>query len=827
MKKLPKKLVWTLGVILGLVLVVVVGVRLFFPADKVKEMAVDLASEKLGREVTVAEAGVSLSGGLGVRLKGVAVANPPGFSGAPMFAAEEIDLKLELRPLLQREFQVKRLVVGRPRVRLVRLAGGGDNFTFEAAADEERAPVANDPATPASVNDTAVRFDRLEIHAGRLLFRDEETGQQVELAGIDWTGNLANPTAGRFQSRGLASVDSLIVSGAGPVPVLPVVLDYELSFDATDKLLELTRGDWKIDSLPVDCTGRMSLVPESLRISGSARATGLSLTDFLAYVPAEQQSRLEDFTITGTADAQAEFEFDQARPEPVTYSGEVLVKDLAAVAADVEGELSVSRTRVVFDTASAQVTTEGGSFADQPLALELNVREFENPVFSGRLAGEVDLVFAGPFLPAEKGISLTGRCALEGTFEGRADAVEDLVYDARAEFRDVFYADNVLPDTLHSLNGSARFGPDEVTVEKMEAIFGAGDLTVTGRMTGHLPYFLPAEKENRASLPRPEISFTATSRRIDIDKLFPAASPGAAADGAPSAAPLPDSVATAAVPDILAAGTIAADTLIYSEVPFTGVTGKLRLADRVLTCTDVSASVYGGTAAGNVAIDLGDLNDPGYSGTYEARQIEADNFVSRFVGRSGVLFGKAGLAGSFQARGKDPERIKRTLTLDSEATMVSGKVVTGQFVGSTLGDLAAKAGRDFQPEQGLKDLSTLIKVENGRVGLNDLKTRLGNLGDLTLGGSYGFDGSLEYDGALLLTREQTESLYATGGLAGSVANLFGNQAERLRLPLTVGGTMTSPRMDIDYSELTDNLRSQVNDSLKDELNDKLKGLFGK
>ena len=124
MKKLPKKLVWTLGVILGLVLVIVVGVRLLFPADKVKEMAVDLASEQLGREVTVAEAGVSLSGGLGVRLKGVAVANPPGFSGAPMFAAEEIDLKLELRPLLQREFQVKRLVVGRPHKR----ASGSDGF---------------------------------------------------------------------------------------------------------------------------------------------------------------------------------------------------------------------------------------------------------------------------------------------------------------------------------------------------------------------------------------------------------------------------------------------------------------------------------------------------------------------------------------------------------------------------------------------------------------------------------------------------------------------------------------------------------------------------
>ena len=107
MKKLRKKLVWTLGVFLGLILLIALGLRLFFPAEKVKEMAVNLASDKLGREVTVMEAGLSLSGGLGVRLTEVSVANPDGFVGPPLFSAAKIDLKLELGPLLHREFQVR------------------------------------------------------------------------------------------------------------------------------------------------------------------------------------------------------------------------------------------------------------------------------------------------------------------------------------------------------------------------------------------------------------------------------------------------------------------------------------------------------------------------------------------------------------------------------------------------------------------------------------------------------------------------------------------------------------------------------------------------
>ena len=60
---------------------------------------------------------------------------------------------------------------------------------------------------------------------------------------------------------------------------------------------------------------------------------------------------------------------------------------------------------------------------------------------------------------------------------------------------------------------------------------------------------------------------------------------------------MPDTIRTEAIPDILGQGTIQVDTLIYSQVPFTGVSGKIRLRDRVLelfkvTSTDGKAEVW-------------------------------------------------------------------------------------------------------------------------------------------------------------------------------------------------------------------------------------------
>ncbi len=832
MKKLPRKLVWTLGIILGVILVAVIGLRLFFPAEKVKEMAVNMASEKLGREISVGDVGLSLAGGLGVKIEDVEVSNPSGVSGEPLLFAEKIDLKLELSPLIKGEFQVHRLVIDRPRVRLVQKSDGTNNFTFDMqdkSGDPSQGSASGDQSAPAEV---AVSFDRLEINDGSLVYLDEITGQKVDLVGLNLASGLTNPQPGVFRSAGRLEVDSLLVEGEQPLPALTAELDYDLSFDAERQVVELTQGDVRINGIPLSYTGNMTILPDSLRAVGELRAQSIAITDLFAFLTPEQLAPLEPFTIAGDVSLNVDLDFDQVRAEPLAYEGQVNVAGLRASSSDIAGELRVQEIRVDFKPDELKVKSEGGAFADQPLDLTLTVVDFEDPRVDGAMSGSLDLAFVKPFLPSEQQkIELAGRCNFEATFSGRTENVEEMDYAGRVVFQDVSYRDPVFPDALEKLNGAVSFDPGSVTVEKFDAVFGAGDLSMTGKLENHLPYFLPEEKDNRDSLPKPSFTFEVRSRRIDIDKLFPAATPGATPPTA-TVATLSDTFQAEPIPDMLLQGTISADTLIYSKVPFTDVTGKIRMRDRILETYAVTAKVYGGTARGKVAIDLNNLNDPGYSGLYEATDIEANNFVTRFADfGGGVVFGKAGLTGSFSAKGRDPERIKSTLTMESKASLASGKVVTGEFVDSALGSLADKVGRKLDKEQNLKDLTTLIKVENGRVGLDQFKTKLGSFGDLSLGGSYSFAGDLDYKGSILLTKDQTARLYASGGLAGSVARMFGDKSERLSLPLTVGGTLTSPKMALDYTELTNNLKSQLEDQVKDDLKDevskKLKGLFGK
>ena len=94
MKKLLKILAWLAGIVAVLLILLVVAAKLFLPADKIRDMAVEQAGAKLDRKVTIADLDVSFWGGLGVKLVDVTVASPEQFDTGDLLTADNIDVKL-------------------------------------------------------------------------------------------------------------------------------------------------------------------------------------------------------------------------------------------------------------------------------------------------------------------------------------------------------------------------------------------------------------------------------------------------------------------------------------------------------------------------------------------------------------------------------------------------------------------------------------------------------------------------------------------------------------------------------------------------------------
>jgi uncharacterized protein involved in outer membrane biogenesis len=130
--------------LIGLVaLVVVVGIVLTVAISNldriVKGVVESSGSEVLGTEVTLNQAEISLKGGKG-SLKGLAIANPEGFSAENAFELDEVTLVLDLGTVTSDEVVVEQVVVDGARVRFEETGGSINLQTLLKNAQDYAGP---------------------------------------------------------------------------------------------------------------------------------------------------------------------------------------------------------------------------------------------------------------------------------------------------------------------------------------------------------------------------------------------------------------------------------------------------------------------------------------------------------------------------------------------------------------------------------------------------------------------------------------------------------------------------------------------------------------
>ena len=151
-------------------------------------------SEALGREVTIGALDVDPRGR--VALRDVDIANPPGFAGAPLLHAGELDIDVELSTLLDRE------VVGVVTVRAVDLhvvkQGGTTNLHGMFPQRGGGKPI-------------DLHLD-LAIHAAQVELEDRDRGESLALEGVD-VRVLASNREGEKHGEGQVTIAAIGLHG--------------------------------------------------------------------------------------------------------------------------------------------------------------------------------------------------------------------------------------------------------------------------------------------------------------------------------------------------------------------------------------------------------------------------------------------------------------------------------------------------------------------------------------------------------------------------------------------------------------------------------------
>lgn len=241
-----------------------------------------------GRDLTINGAvGVSYWPVLGLKAQDVTLANVEGGRAPAFIAADEIDIGVELRPLLDRQVNVRRLVFQRPRVALEVDAEGQPNWLLRPAPSTAPPPTTPPPEGPVDVQRTSLRSVR--INDGEVSFFDARQGAGWVAGEVDIT-------------TALTSLDEpMRAEGSVLYNDREVEIDARIARPGAAVRGELTQLVLNIESELLTAEFRGQTVATSGELAGTVRASGPSLRQLAAWsgTPLQNAVGLEQFAVTG------------------------------------------------------------------------------------------------------------------------------------------------------------------------------------------------------------------------------------------------------------------------------------------------------------------------------------------------------------------------------------------------------------------------------------------------------------------------------------------------------------------------------------------------
>lgn len=135
-----KKVILIAGVVLLALLAVtaLALVNLNGLINRNKDYLLARAQEALGRSLAVEDIGVTLWGGIGVRLKQFSLTDDPAFSKEPFVRAADLQINMQLLPLLRKEIQVSKMILHQPVINVIRDQTGQFNFSTIGGEKEKK-----------------------------------------------------------------------------------------------------------------------------------------------------------------------------------------------------------------------------------------------------------------------------------------------------------------------------------------------------------------------------------------------------------------------------------------------------------------------------------------------------------------------------------------------------------------------------------------------------------------------------------------------------------------------------------------------------------------
>lgn len=773
---------YVLGGVLALLVLVVAVVLWRLDAILLKTARDQAAtySQKLGRPIQIGDISTRLFPTIGAEVEDVTVGPAEG-EELPLAQMASLDVRVAAGPLLSsrgKDIQVKNAEVSGLTVNVVRFPDGTTNVQRLLKRLEEQQPKEETPEEEKPPADlSGVHVERAALTDGTIRFVDRSGGQQArELAVKDLDIEVKDLRAGKplvvdLAAAVLADQQNLKMAlHAAPLPPTLVPTPERVTLKANridlSPLGPFLPPDVGLQAGTLDADWQADLGGAVPGGKGPTRVAGVIKALGLRFAGAEGGKALDvvlDTDVTGDI-ATGDLALDKLNLDlgPASITGKGRVKGLLTETPAVEG----------FELLGKNLDPAAIAEYYPPLRKQLK----------GMIAGPIGLEVRGSGTQAEQAINvevdltpvrlrvpdqlskdagapmrltsrLTGAAASGGALRFSADANLDGV-----DLRPGLLVDKG-PGQRMRLSAAGTYAPSKdgsgMKVDLPKLTANLLEDTVTGSAS-----FAQAGQGKKQTT-----TFAADlkSQRLDADALLMNEQEVAARTGGAPVPPPPDDPArfNGYRGDI----RFAINSLRYTEMDLSNVTGVVKMTDDLITVEKFSSGLYGGrVVADGTSVRLGPAPDKRpFDAKVKVEGVEMAQALSKFTPQQ-VLTGKFNGNVDVKGVGYTPDQLQQTLLGAINGNILGGALLGKDLVASVSEPLAkalpftAKALKSAESTSLGENLPFGVEIKNGVAQLERPLSWTRPEAALSFDGGIRLDGTLDLTGGVTLTPSTIKTL---------------------------------------------------------------------
>ncbi len=823
--------IWTiaLAIPVTLIIILLIGVKLYFTSDRLRTMILPRLEEATHRHIMVKDISLDVFPSIAVSIDSLRVSNPEGtrFDRDEFVALDNLSINVKLLPLLTGTISIGRITIDHPSIYMEVTKDGRKNFATTAGAAKEA-----ERSTSSGSLGAGLLISDLRINNGDIEFVNNKFDSRILLQGINEQASAHTTSGGQtITIEQTTSVDKLSYGSTKSwyLSDQPLKAESQISYALDKDVLSLDNVKGQIRDLPITASGTISHLKEDVNMMDiTVTSPGASMEQLLSLIPPDFLKKTEGLKASGDVQFSATIKGPSGEKVDPATSASFSVSNGMIQYASLPKSISGLTLHGTFEKPSAPITATGlGSLAidrysahvgSNDLSGSLNVAGFGDPQVAATFKGILDLGEIKDFYPLEKGSNFSGTVKADISVQGKAKKPETMNGNGQIELKQVTIQSAGSPKPVKNLNGIIAFTKQSIESKQLGMSIGESDLNLGFTLRNYLALLMP-EAEKAAGKPTATVKLT--SHQLRTADLMGESKPAESKTGTPAA-----KKQGGLVPGIDLNADVSIDKLVTDKFTFSDARGAVGVADGIVNLKSFTVNAFGGAVQSKGTLDLRDEKKRPFDLDLGIKDVESNALLSNFTSFGKYLFGKLTMSTKLKGDlndtlGLDP----KTLTGDGLAKILEGKL-SGLPITQKLAEFT---GATHLKEVDFKDWSNAFSIANGRCNIKDLKINAGGTA-LTVDGSQGLDGSMDFALTVKLPPEESSKINLPG-VAGNLVQFFKDKDGRLTLPFRVGGMTNSPTLQLNTAAQEEMakkaLKEKTQDQLKNKLEEGLKKLIKK